>query len=554
MQYKRLDLEQVKEEFYKILAEFKEAKSPEEQFEVHKKKYKLFDDITTMIVLVEIRHSIDTTDPFYEKEQAFCDEIAPLIEQLEHEYEDALYTSEFRDYLEEKIGKVAFKNIEIGKKAFSEALIPMMQEENALVTEYNKLIASAKIDWEGDVLNLSLLRKYLTHTDREVRRKAYEKYSAFFEANSKELDDIYDKLVKNRTKQAQTMGYETYTELGYYRMNRNCYDQAMVGEFRRQVKEYLVPLAEKIHENRRVRLGVEKLSFIDRDVNFPNGNPEPTGTPDEIMKLGSKMYAELSEETKEFFDFMTENELFDVLGRKSKQAGGYMTFLPNYEAPFIFANFNGTADDINVITHECGHAFQGYVAAKDPIKEHSTQVTMETAETHSMSMEFFTRPWMHLFFGERTEEYLEMQLEDAITFIPYGCMVDEFQHIVYGNPELSPMERHAAWRKLEKEYMPHLSYEESPYFEQGTFWQKQLHIYNYPFYYIDYCIAQTCAFQYKIMMDEDYKKAWESYVTLCNRSASDFFVNLIKEAGLLNPFEDGCMKQLVEKLEKQVIK
>ncbi|MDO5522158.1 MAG: M3 family oligoendopeptidase [bacterium] len=553
MPYQRLEYDKVKQEFDKILAEFKAAKSGEQQFEVHKKKYQLFDDIMTTITLCEIRNSIDTTDPFYEDEKAYCDEIQPLIENMQHDYEKALEESKFRDYLEEKIGKVAFKNIEIGQKAFDEKLIPLMQEENTLVTEYNKLIASAKIEWDGETLNLSLLRKYLTNADREIRRKAYQKYSAFFEKNGAALDEIYDKLVKNRTSQAKLMGYDNFVELGYYRVNRNCYDANMVNTFRSQIKEYFVPLAEKVHERRRARLGVDQLSFIDRDVYFKNGNPEPTGTPEQIMEAGTTMYHELSEETKEFIDFMTENELFDVLGRKTKQAGGYMTFLPKYDAPFIFANFNGTCDDVNVITHECGHAFQGYLTAKDPIKEH-LDLTMETAEIHSMSMEFFARPWLHLFFGERTEEFLEMQLEDAIVFIPYGCMVDEYQHIVYEHPELSPKERNAAWRKLEKTYMPHLRYEESPYLETGTYWQKQQHIYNDPFYYIDYCIAQICAFQYKVKMDEDYKKAWESYLSLCRASASDFFVNLIKDAGLENPFEDGCIKKLVEKLEGQLNK
>ena len=118
-----------------------------------------------------------------------------------------------------------------------------------------------------------------------------------------------------------------------------------------------------------------------------------TSTPEEILAAGQRMYEELSRETKEFFDFMMENGLFDVLGRKDKSVGGYMTYFPLYHAPFIFANFNGTSGDVDVITHECGHAFQGYLSGKDPIREHA-DITMETAECHSMSMEFFTERWM----------------------------------------------------------------------------------------------------------------------------------------------------------------
>lgn len=552
MPYNRVEYEEAEKEFKMLMEEFKKAKSGEEQFEIHKKMYELNDRIDTMMTIAYIRHDINTADEFYDKEQNYYDEIQPKLSNLQMEYTKMLYDSPYRDYLEEKIGKVAFKNIEINQKAFDEKLIPLMQEENVLVTQYDKLIAGAKIDWEGEVLNLSLMRKYVTDKDREIRRKASKKISQFFQDNAKELDRIYDELVKNRTKQARIMGYDNFVELGYYRMNRNCYDKEMVENYRKQVKTYFVPFAEKLHEVRRKRLGVPKLSFIDENVYFKEGNPIPMGSPEEILSSGKKMYEELSSETKEFFDFMFENELFDVLGRKSKRAGGYMTYLPNYQAPFIFANFNGTSGDVDVITHECGHAFQRYLSSKDPIREHS-DITMETAEIHSMSMEFFTEPFMNLFFGEQSKEYVEMHLEDSVSFIPYGCMVDEFQHIVYENPELKPEERHEIWRKLEKEYKPHLDYEGDSFFEKGGYWQRQIHIYNSPFYYIDYCLAQTCALQFKAMMDEDYKEAWKRYLILCKRSASDFFTNMIKEVGLRSPFEDGCIKSIVDKLEKQLI-
>lgn len=550
MPYQRVEYKDAEKEYRQIMEDFRGAESGEEQFKVHERYYVLSDKISTMMMIACIRHDIDTADEFYSREREYYDEVGPKLESLAVEYRQEVFRSPYRDYLEEKIGKVAFKNMELQKKAFDEKLIPLMQEENALTTRYDKLIASAKIEWEGEILNLSLLRPYLTNSDRDVRRKAYEKYSAFFVSVSEELDEIYDKLVKNRTEQAKRMGYENYVELGYYRLKRNCYNREMVENYRQQIKKYFVPFAEKMHERRRERLGVDKLSYIDAGVYFPEGNPAPIGNPEEIMKSGKRMYSEMSPETEEFFDFMMENQLFDVLGRKTKKAGGYMEFLPEYGAPFVFANFNGTSDDVDVITHECGHAFQGYLSGKDPIREHR-DITMETAEIHSMSMEFFAEKWMDLFFGDRARDYENMHLEDAAAFIPYGCMVDEFQHIVYENPDMLPKDRKRAWLELEKVYRPHMDYETDPFFAQGGFWQKQLHIYDYPFYYIDYCLAQTCAFQYKAMMDEDYGKAWESYLKLCRLSASGFFTDMLKEVGLESPFEDGCIKRIVEKLEEK---
>ena len=551
MPYKRVEKEELEKALTGIMEEFKAASSGEEQFEIHKKYYELMDDVATNMTVANIRHDVDTTDSFYDKEKEYYDEMEPIINNLQISYDKLLYNSSYRDYLVGKIGPVAFKSMELSFKAFDEKLIPLMQEENNLVTSYNKLIASAKIDWEGETLNLSLMTPYLSHVDRDVRIRAWNKYTAFFEENGDKLDEIFDKLVKNRTAQARELGYENYVELGYYRMNRNCYGKEQVENFRRQVKEVWVPFVAKLNEKRKQRLGLDKLAYYDEKVYFQNGNPKPTGTPEEILQAGQKMYCELSDETREFFDFMMENQLFDVLGRKTKRAGGYLTYLPNYKAPFIFANFNGTSGDVDVITHECGHAFQGFISGKDPIREHAN-ITMETAEIHSMSMEFFTEGWMDLFFGDRKQDYIDMHLEDSAAFIPYGCMVDEFQHIVYENPDMTPAQRNAAWRKLEMEYKPHLDYEDNKRFGEGGYWQRQLHIYNYPFYYIDYCLAQTCALQYKVWMDQDYKAAWQSYLKLCGLSASDFYVNMLKEVGLKLPFEEGCMKDMADKLEKKI--
>jgi oligoendopeptidase F len=471
MPYERIDFAKVQEEMGELIRELDAAKSGEEQFEVHKKYYALTDRVMTLMTIANIRFDIDTSDKFYEEEHKYYDEQGPVFSNLVLAYQKKLYESPYRAYLEEKIGPVAFKNMELAQKSMSEALIPLMQEENSLTMEYDKLIAGAKIDFDGRELNLSLLRPYLVNCDRNVRRQAWEKMSDFFRKNEEQLDTIYDKLVKNRTAQARAMGYENYLELGYYRMNRNCYGKDEVEAFRRQIKEYFVPFAEKLHDRRRQRLGLEKLSYIDEQVYFKDGNPAPTGTPEEIMAAGQKMYRELSP---------------------------------------------------------------------------------ETAEIHSMSMEFFTEKWMNLFFGDRAQDYVEMHLEDAAAFIPYGCMVDEFQHIVYEHPELTPAERKQAWSRLEREYKPHLDYEGDPFFGQGGFWQKQLHIYDYPLYYIDYCLAQTCALQYKVKMDADFTEAWKSYLKLCRLSASDFYTNMIKKVGLDSPFEPGCVKNIVEKLEKYV--
>lgn len=545
--YERIKIEDFQKETIEIAKEFNEAKDGEEQFLVHKKYYNLMTKVRTAMILAGMRHDGDVSNKFYEEEQEYYDEIAPKIESFEVKYQKLLFNSKYRSFLEKKIGEVPFKDIEIKLKAFDDVLIPLKQEENTLVSRYNKLIAQINVEFRGEKLSLSLLGKYLKSKDRATRIEAAKARSEKLLTIKDELDEIYDKLVANRNEQAKAMKYDNFVELGYYNMQRNSYDKNDVSNFRNQVKKFFVPLASKMHDERRKRLGIEKLDYIDEGVYFLDGNPIPIGDADDIFAAGKKMYGELSQETKEFFDFMLEHELFDVLGRPNKAAGGYMDMLMLYKAPIIFANFNGTSGDVDVMTHECGHAFQGYITRNDEILEHNN-ITSETAEVHSMSMEFFTGKWMELFFGDRADDYRRMQLEDAIAFIPYGCMIDEFQEIIYTKPELTPAERRETWKQLEKEYKPHLAFEGDEFFGDGRTWQMQKHVYNYPFYYIDYCLAQTCALQFKTRMDEDYKDAWEKYIAFCLESAKDYFPNMLHNVGFKSPFEDGFINEIVDKI------
>ena len=551
MPYNRVDMDEVKKFFEQLIADSKNAKSGEEQFELHKKYYEFMADVLTNIKLGVFRHNIDTTEEFYSKENDYIDEITPMISKYTNDYNKVLFESPYRPYLEEKISKVAFKNIELAGKSIDDKILPLMQEENALISKYDKLIASAKIMFDGEECNISLLRKYLTSEDRDTRKRAWKALSDYFMSVTDEIDDIYDKLVKNRTQQAKELGYDNYVELGYNRMNRNSYRRAEVENFRKQIKESFVPFVCKIQEQRKKQIGVDELKYYDNDMFFKNGNPKPTGTPEEIMKAGQEMYKELSPETAEFFDFMIENELFDVLGRKTKKAGGYMDFLPKYKSPIIFANFNGTSGDVDVITHECGHAFQGYVTRNDEIVEHN-DITMETAEIHSMSMEYFTYGWMDKFFGDRADDYFTMHLQDSVTFIPYGCMVDEFQHIVYDKPEMTPAERKQVWKDLEKTYRPWLDFDGDEFFGEGGYWQRQGHIFWNPFYYIDYVLASVVAMQFKVWMDKDYQDAWKHYLQLCKLSAKDFYEPMLDKVGLKSPFKDGTIKELADNMNAKI--
>jgi M3 family oligoendopeptidase len=547
--YERPNLEEIKPVFGKVLQKFKRASDVSEQVEAIKEMNEIRLRIDTMQNICYIRHSIDTNDAFYKEEQEYIDNMMPEVSGMVTEYYQELVNSPYRQELEDKWGKQLFSLAESEIKTFSPEIITLLQKENKLSSQYTKLLASAKIPFDGEERTLAQMGPFTQSVNRGTRKDAALASVSFFEENQEELDRLFDELVKLRHEIATSLGYKNFVELGYYRMTRTDYTPEMVKVFREQVKEHIVPLATELKERQGKRIGIDSMKFYDEGFKFTSGNASPKGNPQWIIDNGKQMYEELSPETKEFFDFMIEHNLMDLEAKKGKAGGGYCTYIAGHESPYIFSNFNGTSGDIDVLTHEAGHAFQVYSSRGFDIPEYIWP-TYEACEIHSMSMEFFTWPWMNYFFKEDTDKYQFSHLSEGLQFLPYGVAVDEFQHFVYENPEATPPERNAAWRKIEKEYLPHKDYDHVSYLENGGFWQRQSHIYNSPFYYIDYTLAQICAFQFWKKMNVDREGAWDDYVALCKLGGSRSFTALVEAAHLDSPFQEGTVEKVIEPIRK----
>ncbi len=543
-QYRRPDIENIKSVFEKLLSDFEKAKTAAAQIQILAQLNVVRDEFSTMYNLCYVRHSSNTTDEFYEKENAYFDERSPDFEALNSQFFQALLGSKFRAALEKKYGKHLFVLAELALKTFKLDILEDLQKENALSSEYTKLKAQAKLEFEGNSYNLSSIHPIELSDDRDRRKNATNAKWAFYAENQEVIERTFDEMVRLRHGMAVKMGYKNFIEMGYARMRRSDYNPEMVANFRRQVRELIVPIASKLYERQAKRLGLDDLKIYDEEYKFATGNPKPKDAPAEIVAHAAKMYRELSPETDSFFRLMQNSNLMDLVNRDGKAPGGYCTFIKNYNVPFIFSNFNGTSGDIDVLTHEAGHAFQVFSSRHFPFEEYHWP-TSDAAEIHSMSMEFFTWPWMNLFFQEDTEKYKFLHLSSAVHFLPYGVAVDEFQHIIYENPEMTSAERNAAWRNLEKQYLPHRNYDGNPFLESGGFWQKQSHIFNSPFYYIDYTLAQICAFQFWTKDRKNHATAWANYLALCQAGGSRSFLDLVKLAKLRSPFEDGCVASVV---------
>ena len=475
LHYERLDVEKSKNLLNDIITDFKEAGSASKQIDAIKKVDSFSRDYMTYQAMASLNFSRDINDVDAKSEKEYYDSISTDMREVYDKFDKVLHESKYKDEIIKEYGQTFLDEIEINLKTFDPKIKDLLKQEIDLKNEYTKLTAGAKISYEGKEYNLAGLGPFHSDVNRNIRKKSYEARYGWFKDNENELDDIYDKLVKLRHQIATTLGYDNFIELGYYRMGRSDYGPEEVANFRRQIVDHVVPIVTKLHEQKKEILGLDELYFYD-GINFKDGDPKPKGTPDELVKSAQEMYHELSPETGEFFDTMVNEELMDLVNRDGKRPGGFCTSFPKYDRPYIFSNFNGTDHDITVLTHEAGHAFQNYSSTHLPLVNYHWP-TMEAAEIHSMSMEFFTWPWMKKFFKEDTEKFKYKHISGSLSFLPYGACVDHFQHWVYENPEASPKERKDKWLELESIYMPNRSYDEMVFIKDGGVWQGQLHIY-----------------------------------------------------------------------------
>lgn len=547
MPYVRPDMEEVKTKLKTLTKKLRSAPDYETAKALFLEKEELERHVGTLGTLAYVRHTINTEDPFYDEEMCFWNTAEPELEEYLQLWTQAMLESRWRRDFEKEYGALMFLNAEIARKTFSPEIIEELQKENELTREYEKLLASAQIPFRGGTYTISQLSPFKNDADDAVRMEAWKAEGQWYKNNQKRLDDIYDELVQLRHEMGCKLGNENYIPLGYCRMGRNCYTKEDVERFRLAVQKYLVPVAESIYRRQAGRLGKKyPMSFADNALEFRSGNPRPTGTADEILSQGTRLYHELSPETGAFWDVMTGNELLDVLSTKGKAGGGYCTSIPDYRVPFIFANFNGTQHDVEVVTHEAGHAFADYMN-RDRVPRCYASPTLEGCEVHSMSMEFMAWPWAEGFFGSDARKFRYCHLSGAITFIPYGTAVDHFQHVIFDHPEYTPAQRHGVWKELLGIYMPWMRLDgEIPFYAEGCGWQRQHHIYSRPFYYIDYCLAQTVALQIWALLQKDKTLAWERYMAYTGQGGSKVFTELLASAGLESPFEESCLRNVCE--------
>ncbi|MDE8346220.1 MAG: M3 family oligoendopeptidase [Acidocella sp.] len=506
-------------------------------------------EIESWGALVNLRFEQDTADAAAKAAMDYRDELTPTATNFETAFKRRLLTHPDSIAIQAITGAHALRLWETDVTTFTPEIEPDLQAEAKLTSRYTALLASAKFEFDGKTVNLSGLDPYGQSLDRDTRYRAAAAKWAFFEANAAEFDDIFDQLTKLRHAMAKKLGFETFTPLGYRKMRRIDYGPAEVAQYRAEIIAHVVPLVAKILEARSTSNGWDRLYAWDEPLVDPAGNVVPAGDEPFMRAQAQKMFDSMDSELAAFYRMMNDGGFLDLDNRPTKAPGGFCTSFPNAGVPYIFANFNGTHHDIDVFTHEMGHAFQNYQSRNLPGLDYLWP-TSESAEIHSMSLEHLAYPQIGLLVGEdQAARYRHMHLIQSLAFLPYGVCVDHFQHEVYANPDATPADRHAMWKRLEAIYMPWRDYGDIGYTAKGGRWQAQLHIYQVPFYYIDYTLAQCCALQFWVKSRADYGAALKNYVALCGRGGAAPFQDLVASAGLISPFAPGALADVVREAE-----
>ncbi len=549
--YRRLNQEEIEKLADDSLSALKQTNDASEQINIMKKWDVQLKEWESYASIAHVQFSQNTLDKHFQDERKFYDDIRPFLIGQEQRFIKAVLNSPHREKLEENFGENLFQTWEISLRAFDPKIEEDKKNESSIVTEYSSLKAQSKVHFRGNEYSLSEMAPFYVSPNRETRLEARKAQATALEKNQDQFDDLYDQLVRLRHNMAKKMGYSSYIDLGYAEMKRVDYNDSDVAEFRRQIKEDLVPITQKIISDRAFRINVSDYAFHDESLMDLKGKIAPKGDYDWMMDQAQGMFDSMGKDFGGFFTMLRSRGLMDLKTREGKMGGGYCTLFTDHGAPFIFANFNGTQGDVRVFTHECGHAFQAFQSRNLPLRD-MIWPTYEAAEIHSMSLEFLCYPWMKDFFKEDTDRFKQSHLEGSLLFIPYGAAVDEFQHMVYNNPDASARERTEMWKEVERIYLPHRKYVDLPYFSSGRFWQRQGHIYHRPFYYIDYCLAQICALQFWELAENNRSEAMKKYRDLCALGGSLPFTKLLGEVGLKNPFIKGTMNSSISNPLKEL--
>ena len=500
--------------------------------------------------LARLRFQQDTTDEEAARVRALADRLDPIVQGHDTAMKRRLLADPDRVGLETLVGTHPVRLWQADLGTFSPTIAGRLEEEQRLASRYTATTAAARILFRGETLNLPGLAPSAESLDRAVRHDAARAQWDFFAAQGDRIDGLYAELVRLRHGMARDLGEENFLPVAYRRMRRVGFGPDEIARFRDEIVEHVVPLVGRLMERRRIDNGLDRLMAWDLRLVDPLGNPKPLGTTADLLAASQVMFDRFDPAVGSLHRVMLAGGYFDVETRPNKSPGGQSEPLPLQAIPWVFANFTGTRGDIAVHVHEMGHAFQAHASFGKSCWD-AEYPSAETAEIHSMALELLTASDADLLVGpESADRFRRAQLIGFLEALPMLALGDHWQHEIYANPDLSPDDRHAVWREMERRYTPWQEWGDLAHPAKGASWHGVLHYFLLPLYFIDYALASCCALQLWTRARHDRAGAMQAYLQLCRRGGDASFEELLRDANLISPFDAGSLAAIAAEVEQ----
>lgn len=506
---------------------------------------------------VYIQKSIDTTDEALEETfLKMINDVLPEATRADQNLKVRLL-EEVAPHMPDNMD-IVIRNLRNETELFCEENIPLITELETLGNEYDKVTGAMSLVWDGEAKNLSQLTPFLQKKDRAIRERAWRGMMGLWQGERETLNKLYAQMIELRVKVAKNAGFSDFREYTFRNRIRFDYSPADCETFHDAIERVIVPVAQRIYEERKQLLNVDCFRPWDSDVEPGDEAPlMPYDGQDELIQNSLNIFQKLDPQLARYFSTMAEENLLDLETRVGKAMGGYCSRLAMRKRPFIFMNGVGLNDDVQTLLHEAGHAFHDFESSNLPYIW-QTESPMEFSEVASMSMELLAAPYLKAEHGGfySDDEYARARiehLERIITFLPYMAVVDSFQHWVYTNPSKAIVAENCdqKWKALWDRYMVGIDwngFEE----EKMSGWHRKLHIFQVPFYYIEYGMAQIGALQVWRNSLKDQKKALEAYRYALSLGGTKTLPELFEAAGAEFRFDVPMLESLVSLIEETI--
>ena len=479
----------------------------------------------------------------------FVENIEPKVKPIGFELDKKYIACPFRSELDQDRYLVLDRDTKADVEIFRDENVPLETELSKLSQQFSEVSGAMSVEFDGEEKTMPQMATYVQKTDRAVRESAWRAMADRRLHDVDRLNDIFDEMIKIRNKVAVNAGFDNYRDYMFHSMHRFDYTPSDCERFHEACEKAVVPVARKLNEERKETLGVDTLRPWDLAVDVKGREPlRPFKTADELVDGVERIYHKMEPSLSAMFRRLREPGCLDLSTRKGKAPGGYQYNRDRKRQPFIFMNAAGMQRDVETLLHEGGHAFHSILSETEPLL-HYRHAPMEFAEVASMSMELTAHPFMNEFYTEEEAgRAVREHLEGVVSTLPWIATIDAFQHWIYTNPDHSRTDREKKWLELTERFGPAVDYAGIEKYRPNA-WQRQLHLFEVPFYYIEYGIAQLGALQLWLQYKDNPKQAIDNYKRALSLGGSKPLPQLFQTAGLRFDFGPETVKTLLAAVE-----